>query len=176
MEIDAPVRHKDGVVIHLAGREDVLAARQAAALHGAGVSKHLLGGAVGQHPPGVHHGDLPTHVVGFIPAVGHQQDIAGEIRQQGQQVHLQLIPQVAVDGRERLVQQQGLGPGDQHPGQRHPLGLPRPESWAGRRSSSPSSLSRWMACSKAACFLAASFSRRRPVKMLARTVMFGKSA
>ena len=63
-------------------------------------------------------------MVGFIPAVGHDDHIAGEIRQQGQQVHLQLIPQVAVDGRERLVQQQGLGPGDQHPGQRHALGLP----------------------------------------------------
>ena len=63
-------------------------------------------------------------MVRLVTAVGHQQDVMAKVRQQPAQFHLQLVPQVAVQRRERLVQQQQPGTVYQNPGQRHTLLLP----------------------------------------------------
>ena len=63
-------------------------------------------------------------MVRLVTAVGHQQHVMAKVRQQPAQFHLQLVPQVAVQRRKRLIQQQQFGFVHQNPRQRRTLLLP----------------------------------------------------
>ena len=78
----------------------------------------------GERPLGlslVQHADPPTVAEHLAPVVGDPQDGAGELLQSLRQFHFQLILQIAVQGREGFVQQDGFRFRRQDAGQGCPL-------------------------------------------------------
>ncbi len=56
--------------------------------------------------------------------MGDEQGGDSEFAQQTLEVDLHCLPELTVEGRERLVEEQELGPDGERPGHRHPLLLP----------------------------------------------------
>jgi hypothetical protein len=83
-----------------------------------------LGHVALDEPAGLEHADPVSQGEGFSLVVGDVED--GGVILPGQRGDLgaQPLPQVRVEVGERFVAEQHRGPGDQGPGQRHPLLLP----------------------------------------------------
>ena len=65
----------------------------------------------------VQHGDRAAHAVDFLPVVSHQHHGAGKVFQRLHQFQFRLPPQIAVQCRQRFVQQKDPGIREQDPGQ-----------------------------------------------------------
>ena len=61
------------------------------------------------------------HAEHLVPAVADQNGSAAEVPEQGQHLPLHLVPQVGVQGGERLIQHQDPGLSHQDPGKGGPL-------------------------------------------------------
>ena len=73
--------------------------------------------------PLVHDRDPVRHRERLVLVVGHDHEGDPDLVLQADELELHLLAQLLVERRERLVEQQNLGPLDQGAGQRHPLAL-----------------------------------------------------
>src|SRR5262249_24797100 len=79
----------------------------------------------------IHDGEPPRHRHRLLLVVGHHDEGEAELLLQAHQLKARALAQLAVERRQRLVEQQELGPLDQRAGERHALALaagelPRP--------------------------------------------------
>ena len=73
--------------------------------------------------PVVEHGDAVAHRERLALVVGDEDERDADLVLDGLQLDLHLLAQLEVEGAERLVEQQHLGPVDERAGQRHALAL-----------------------------------------------------
>ena len=117
----APAVQPDGVAVQRGAGQNVLAAGQPRGGNALRVGKNGLGGTGAQHLPLVQHDHFFAQAVGLVPVVGHQQGSARKVCQQAAYLALYLLPQVAVQRAERLVQHQDAGLAHQNARQRGAL-------------------------------------------------------
>ena len=120
---DAPVRQADEGALRLGGGEVLAAGEPGGGLRPRGVEE-LAHGLDWACLAALQHADVGAVAPGLAPVVGDPEDGAGEIVHDGGQLQLQLVLEVAVQGREGLVQEDHLGVRQQDPGQGAALLLP----------------------------------------------------
>ena len=74
-------------------------------------------------PAGVHDSETRRHRHGFFLVVGHDDEGEAELLLQAHQLEARALAQLAVEGGERLVEQQQFRLLDQRAGERHALAL-----------------------------------------------------
>ena len=116
-----PAVQPDGVAVQRGAGQNVLAAGQPRGGNALRVGKNGLGAAGAQHLPFVQNDHLFAQAVGLVPVVGHQQGSARKVYQQAAYLALYLLPQVAVQRAEGLVQHQNAGLAHQNARQRGAL-------------------------------------------------------
>ncbi len=72
---------------------------------------------------GVHHGEAGRHRHRLLLVVGHYDEGEAELVLQAHHLESRALAQLAVERRQRLVEQQNLGSLDQGAGERHALAL-----------------------------------------------------
>ena len=88
---------------------------------GARLHVDLVGRALLLDPAAVHHDDPVGEAHRLVLVVGDDDGGRADGGQDLLQLEAQLLAQLGVERRQRLVEQHQLGPGRQHAGQRHPL-------------------------------------------------------
>ena len=111
----------DGMGVHPGAGQNVFAAGEPGGGCAAGVGEDGLGRAGAEHPPAVHDDHVPAQAVGLVPVVGDEEGCALKACQQAPHLALHLLPEVAVQCAERLVQHQDAGPAHEDAGQRGAL-------------------------------------------------------
>ena len=76
-----------------------------------------------EHPPGIHDRDLAAHRHRFVLIVRHHYESDAKLVLQPHQLELGIFAQFLVERRQRLIEQQHLGPQYQSPRQGHTLSL-----------------------------------------------------
>ena len=141
---------------------------------GRGVVVELAGSPICSITPGVHHRDGVGHRHGLLLVVGHVHEGDADVGLDALQLDLHLAAQLEVEGAERLVEEQHLGPVDQRPGQRDPLLLAAGELGGRRAGVRPSSTS--SSISRDLLLDVLDSRRRRPKATFSEIVRCGNSA
>ena len=120
-QTDSPIWNFHLIFPGLSGLSNIFAAGQLCSCPASRIGKKFFC-IIGLQDFSIFHNCCPaTEIINFIPAVTYQQHILSIPCKDVFYLYLQQLPQIRIQGAERLIQQKHLRLTDQDPGQGRPL-------------------------------------------------------